>query len=127
MKYLALVLVLLVAGSAAAAPSSSSCSVSPAIVPMESTYTISVSGFTPNTSVGLTIRQTGQGSYTKGIGSHPNASVTTGPDGSGSVELVAHGIETYTNPRLVLNPDAGTVQVHAEGAGRANCSFEVVP
>jgi len=108
------------------------CSVTPAVVPMESDYTITVDGLKPNASHGITIRQTGNGSYTKGIGSHPNAGVEADATGHGSVTLTAHGIDTYTDPRLVLNPDAGTVQVHVElasfesgGGSTAHCAFSL--
>ena len=108
------------------------CSVTPAVVPMESDYTITVDGLRPNASHGITIRQSGKGSYTKGIGSHPNAGVDSDATGHGSVTLTAHGIDTYTDPRLVLNPEAGTVQVHVElasfesgGGSTANCSFSL--
>lgn len=114
------------------AASGGTCSVMPAVVPMESDYTITVDGLRPNASHGITIRQTGNGSYTKGIGSHPNAGVDSDADGHGSATLTAHGINTYTDPRLVLNPDAGTVQVHVElasfesgGGSTANCTFSL--
>ena len=106
------------------------CSVAPAVVPMETDYTITAAGLRPSSSHGITIRQTGKGSYTKGIGSHPNAGLDTDANGQGSITLTAHGIDTYTDPRLVLNPAAGTVQVHIElasfesgGGSQANCSF----
>lgn len=70
--------------------------------------------------------------YTKGIGSHPNAGLDADADGHGSVTLTAHGIDTYTDPRLVLNPDAGTVQAHIElasfetgGGSTARCAFDL--
>lgn len=108
------------------------CSVSPAVVPMESDFTITADGLRPNASHGITIRQTGNGSYTKGIGSHPNAGLEADANGHGATTVTAHGIDTYTDPRLVLNPDAGTVQVHIElasfesgGGSTANCSFSL--
>jgi hypothetical protein len=108
------------------------CTVAPAVVAMETDYTITATGLRPNASHGVTIRQSGKGSYTKGIGSHPNAGLETDAAGAGSATLTAHGIDTYTDPRLVLNPDAGTVQVHIElasfepgGGSTANCSFEL--
>ena len=112
--------------------STGSCTVTPGVVPMETEFTISATGLRPSAAHGITIRQSGKGSYTKGIGSHPNASLDTDADGNGSTTLIAHGIDTYTDPRLVLNPDAGTVQVHIElgsaesgGGSTAGCSFDL--
>ena len=109
-----------------------SCTITPSVVPMETEYIISATGLRPNATHGITIRQSGKGSYTKGIGSHPNAGLDTDAEGSGSTTLIAHGIETYTDPRLVLNPDAGAVQVHIElgssesgGGSTASCSFDL--
>src|SRR5688572_21648518 len=79
------------------------CSVNPAVVPMEAEYTISAIGLRPNASHGITVRQTGRDSFTKGIGSHPNAGLLTDGAGNGTVTLIAHGIDTYTDPRLVLS------------------------
>ena len=135
LRWLAVPLVFILPASVPKAPAAGgTCTVVPAVVPMESEYTVSASGLRPNASHGITIRQSGKESYTKGIGSHPNAGLVTDGSGSGSATLIAHGINTYTDPRLVLSPDAGTVQVHIElsssesgGGSTANCSFGLTP
>ena len=134
-RWLTVPLVLVLPASAPALPAGGgSCTVVPAVVAMETDYTISATGLRPNASHGITIRQSGKASYTKGIGSHPNAGLVTDGSGSGSTTLTAHGIDTYTDPRLVLSPDAGAVQVHIElssfesgGGSTANCSFGLTP
>ena len=133
-RWLTVPLVLVLPASPELPARGGTCTVVPAVVAMESEYTISATGLRPNASHGITIRQSGKASYTKGIGSHPNAGLVTDGSGSGSATLVAHGIDTYTDSRLVLSPDAGTVQVHLElssfesgGGSTANCSFGLAP
>jgi hypothetical protein len=45
-----------------ASATSGTCTVAPAIVPMETDYTITATGLRPNASHGITIRQLGKGS-----------------------------------------------------------------
>ena len=100
------------------------CTVTPSVVPMETEYTISATGRRPNATHGITIRQSGKGSYTKGIGSHPNAGLDTDAEGSGSTMLVAHGSTPTPTPAWSSIPTPALCKCTSSSADGAPHSGE---
>lgn len=107
------------------APSASakaSCSVSPAPVVLGGSFTISVSGLTPNANYYNVMITQARDPSNNG---HPNWSVETGADGSGTTTVPS----TTWSPDGVLTTGSAKVRVYpSSGAmkGTANCSFKIV-
>jgi hypothetical protein len=97
--------------------------VSPNPVVQHQPWSISAWGMTPNATYWLKINQVNDPSNN----SHPNWSLDTGSDGSGTVSFT----DTDISPDFTLSPDygAGSVQVYPFdeiAKGTVKCKFTVV-